>query len=173
MPIIDLMGAFNAELPGAPANLEHRVFYFDKSPEVHYVDDKGNVVVNYNDLPPIPFTAKEQAELSKLPDPILNDPQVVVKALKFDQEMLMLEAYKCDYKFVQAMERRTFSADSAVYSQLFFKAGVIAALHTNDEKTIIVERNDAFKLFSSFAGYLKADAKDGNVIITTALEEAS
>ena len=174
MPKIDLMGLFNDQYPGSPENLEQRSFYFEQSPEVYFVDSNGKIVDAYDFLPRIDLTIKEQELLAVQPEPKLNEPQVLVKEVMYEDGKIFLQACKCDYKFLAAYSSgKIFPKDSPIYEQTFFKTGSIAILITSDDKTVIVERNDAWKLFSSFSGFLKPQTiQEENVAITTAIEEA-
>jgi hypothetical protein len=175
MPItLDLMGEFNTAYPGLPENVEQRSFYFEQSPEVYFVGDKGEIVENYDQLSVLNLTKEEQELLTQQPEPKSNEPQILLQELRYNKDKVFLKAYKCDYKFLVAYASgKVFPNDSPIYNQPLFKTGSIAALITSDDKTVIIERNDDLKLFSSFSGFLKPPSvKEENVAIATAVEES-
>jgi hypothetical protein len=155
-----------------PQLRNRKTYHFDISPTVSYCDKNAKIISKYSDLPKIKLTSEEQARLDDQPEPALNETQVLVRELKLASGEVLLQAFQCDYKLLTNYGK--FPSNSPVHAQgPFFRVGSIASIITNDEKAVIVERNDALKLWSSFSGFLETEApEDVDIVTYTGIKEA-
>lgn len=113
----------------------------------------GQAIIKYSELPPIQLSKEQEKNKSEFiaknkdQPKFYNGNHIVVEEVSFENNnTLSILAKKTDYATMAALPEVLKNK---------FKIGVIDVIITKDLQTILLQRNDGYKLWSSVSGFLE------------------